>query len=101
MTKKAAVETRFVDRPEVSETFADSLHSINFDGQAMRIVLCATRFDPPKATKAPTAARYPACRLVLTPNAAIDLFNRLQQIVKALEKSGAITKQPMPPQTIQ
>ena len=101
MSKKTGIQTRFIDRIEVSETFADALHSINFDGQTMRIVFCTTRFDPPKPPKAPTAARLPSCRLVLTPNTAIDLFNKLQQIVKALEESGTVKRETIPPQTIQ
>jgi hypothetical protein len=100
MKKKTGFQTRFVDRPEISETFADSIHSLNFDGQAMRIIFCTTRFDEPKPPKPPTAAQFPICRLVLTPVAALDLFNKLQQVIKALEQSGAVTRGPIPPKTI-
>ena len=101
MKKKTGFRTRFVDRPEISETFADSIHSLNFDGQAMRINFCTTRFDPPKPPKAPTAAQFPICRLVLTPAAGLDLFNKLQQIMSALEQSGAVKRASIPPKTIQ
>lgn len=101
MNPKAGVQTNFVDRPEVSETFADSLQSLHFDGQSIKILLCTTRFDSPKPKKAPAATRYPACRLVLTPSAALDLFSKMQRMVKALEEKGVIKKETPPPQTIQ
>jgi len=99
--KKGAIETRFVDRPELSETFADSFQSITFDGQTLRIEFCTTRLDKPKLSEPPTGRKYPVCRLVLTPTAAIALFNKLQQVMSALEQSGAVQKQSVPPQTIQ
>ncbi len=101
MNKKSKTKTQFIDLPELSETFADSIHALNFDGQTVRIEFCATRLDILKPPEPPTAKQYPICRLVLTPNAAIVLFNRLQQLMKVLEQSGAIKKEPIPPQTIQ
>lgn len=101
MTKPIIPQIHFIDRPEVSETFADSIHGVIFDGQTMRIELCATRMDPPQPQKEPTARQYPVCRLVLPPIAAIDLYNRLQQILQALEKDGKITRNPAPPETMQ
>jgi hypothetical protein len=89
-----SVQIRFVDRPEVTETFADSSHTVTFDGQTMRIEFCTVRMDEPRPSDSPTGRQYPVCRLVLTPNAAVDLFNKLQQIMAALEQSGAIKKNP-------
>ena len=31
MSKKTELKTRFVDIPELSETFADSIHTFSFD----------------------------------------------------------------------
>ena len=101
MDTKARIETLYIDRPEISETFADFIHSLNFDGQTMRIEFCATRLEKPKPPNPPTAKQYPICRLVLTPTAAIDLFNKLQQIMSALEKSGALKRASIPPKTVQ
>jgi len=97
MSKKNQHKIRFVDIPELSETFADSIRSINFDGQAMKIELCVTRLDEPDPSGAPSARQYPSCRLVLSPNAAIDLSNKLQKIMAALEKSGAVKRNPLIP----
>lgn len=100
-TTPKAPQIKFVDRPEVGETFADSVRSLGFDGQTMRIEFCTVRMDPPKSPETRTGRQYPVCRMVLSPNAAIDLYGRLQQIIQALEKSGAIQRAPSTPPTMQ
>ena len=94
MSEKTGPQIRFIDRPDVSETFADSIHGLSFDGQTMRIEFCSIRIDPFNPPEAPAGRQYPVCRMVLTPNAGIELYNRLQQIIKALEKSGAVHRAP-------
>ena len=64
------LQVRFEDRPEVSETFADSSRAVAFDGQTMRIEFCTIRMDEPKPPNPPTGRQYPVCRLVLTPGPA-------------------------------
>jgi hypothetical protein len=83
---------RNVDRPECQEIFADSVTSLYFDGQTLRLELSVTRFDEVKPNTAVTARRYPACRLVLSPAAALELINRTQQIGAALKQAN--TAQP-------
>ena len=58
---------RQVDRPECAEIFADSVSSLYFDGQTLRLELGVTRFDEVKQNTPLTARRYPACRLVAFP----------------------------------
>jgi hypothetical protein len=90
---------KYVDRPEVSETFADVIHSVQLDGQVLRIELCVTRLDHPVKPKEPATARcYPVSRLVLSAPAAIDLINRMQQIGAALVQAGVL-KQAQPPRS--
>ncbi len=101
MQKKERVQARFIDNPALTETFADSIHAFSFDGQTMRIEFCTTRLDEPKPQNPQTATRYPTCRLVLTPTAALDLFNKLQKLVNALEQSGVLKREPPPPTTVQ
>ena len=101
MSQPLNPQINFQDRPELSETFADSVRGLIFDGQTMRIEFCITRMDPPQPPNAPTARQYPVCRLVLPPNAAIDLYNKLQRIVQALEKEGKVTRNQPPTNTIQ
>ena len=84
------VQFQYVDRPEVSETFADSVSRIQFDGQTLRLEFCVSRLDEQKPPAAITGKRYPACRLVLPPAAAIDLMNKMQQITAGLIKAGVL-----------
>jgi hypothetical protein len=81
-------ELRYIDRPECAETFADSVNSVAFDGQTLRIEFGVTRLDEIKPDTPVTGRRQPACRLVLPPAAAIDLINRMQQAAAALTQAG-------------
>lgn len=85
-------QIRYMDRPEISETFVDSLGVVTFDGNT-RLELCATRLDPPKPPDPPTARQYPVCRLVMTPETTVALFNQLQNIMNLLQQAGLVTKQ--------
>lgn len=83
-------QIRYIDLPEVAETFVDSFGSILFDGQTARVELRVTRMDEPNPPNPPTATKYPACRLVLTPNALLELSSNLQNIINALIKQGVL-----------
>jgi hypothetical protein len=81
---------RYLDRADMEETFADSITGLIFDGQTLRIEFGVTRFDDVKTNTPITGRRYPACRLVLPPAAAVDLINRMQQIANALKQAGVV-----------
>ncbi len=83
---------RYLDRAEMPETFADFISGLRFDGQTLRIEFGVTRLDNVSANAPITGRRYPACRLVLPPTAAVDLINRMMQIAEALKRAG-IAKQ--------
>jgi hypothetical protein len=87
---------RYLDRADMEETFADSITGLIFDGQTLRIEFGVTRFDDVKPNTAITGRRYPACRLVLPPAAAVDLINRMQQIAAALTQAGVVKQTPRP-----
>jgi hypothetical protein len=88
--ERQAATIRYVDRADVAETFADSVSGLVFDGQTLRIEFAVTRLDEVKPNTPITGRRYPACRLVLPPAAAVDLINRMQQIGVALTQAGAV-----------
>ncbi len=90
------IETKYVDRPEISETFADHVENFFYDGTTLRLEFCVRRFDEIKQPNAPTGRRYPVCRLVLTSDAAINLFNQLQKLVGAMEQKGLVKRDPPP-----
>jgi hypothetical protein len=81
---------RYLDRADMEETFADSITGLIFDGQTLRIEFGVTRFDDVKPNSPISGRRYPACRLVLPPAAAVDLINRMQQIAAALAQAGVV-----------
>ena len=94
---------RYVDRPDLGETFADSINALFFDGQMLRIEFGVNRFDEMKPNAPLTGRRLPACRLVLPATAAVELINRMQQIATALAQSGVVKQTPpnapAPPKT--
>jgi hypothetical protein len=96
-TGAASATIRYVDRADMVETFADSVTGLIFDGQTLRIEFGVTRFDDMKPNAPITGRRYPACRLVLPPAAAVDLINRMQQIAAALTQAGVVKAAQRPP----
>ncbi len=78
--ERQAATIRYIDRPDVAETFADAVSGLMFDGQTLRLEFAVTRLDEVKAGTPVTGRRYPVCRLALPPAAALDLINRVQQI---------------------
>lgn len=101
MVSPADIQARYVDLPELSETFADHLGMTTFDGQQLRIEFQVTRLDLPKPPNPPTGRRYPCCRLILAAPAVVALYNQLQQIVAILEQQGAVKRGTAGPQTQQ
>jgi hypothetical protein len=87
--ERQAATIRYVDRADIAETFADSVSGLVFDGQTLRIEFAVTRLDEVKPNTPITGRRYPTCRLVLPPAAAVELINRMQQIGAALTQTGA------------
>ena len=89
-TEAAAGQRRtnlqYVERIDVAETFADSVQSTVFDGQTLRIEFCVTRVSE-RGRGSSVARRVPACRLVLTVPAAVDLSNRIQRIAARLTQA--------------
>jgi len=61
---------RYVERVEVTETFADSVEGMLFDGQTMRIEFVVHRYDEPKPPSAPTGRKVTSARLVLSQSGA-------------------------------
>ena len=91
-----------VDRPELTETFADSVGLSTFDGAAARLTFCVMRMQEPQPGRPAQFKRYPVSRMVLTPEAVVELFNRLNQMMGALQKLGLVKIEPgKPPQPVE
>ena len=85
--KAGQPKMRFVDLPELTETFSDSLGDMFFDGTTLRLTFLVTRWDEPKPPSPPTGRQYPTCRLVMTSTCAEELHKRLNQVAAAIEQS--------------
>src|SRR5690349_19850850 len=79
--RQPQVQVKHVDLPDLKETFVDSISGLFFDGQSLRIKLAVTRFEQSSEASEASALRFPACRLVLTPGAAIELANQLHRVI--------------------
>jgi hypothetical protein len=99
--ERQQTSVRYIDRPDVMETFADAISGLVFDGQTLRIEFAVTRLDELKPNSPITGRRYPACRLALPPAAAIDLINRMQQVGAALRQASAARAAPRSSETPQ
>jgi hypothetical protein len=88
---------RYIDRPDCTETFADSINHVYFDGQSLRLEFGITRLDDVKPNTPVTGRRLPAQRMVLTPMAAVELINRMQQVGAALTQAGVLKATPPTP----
>lgn len=72
--KKEPPKPRHVDRPEINETFADSLENIQFDGQTLRLEFVVHRYDPIRPPGLPTGRNLTACRVVLPAKGGLELL---------------------------
>lgn len=90
------MKVTYRDLEAVSETFADSVRMVAFDGHNFRIEYCIVRQDQPKPNEPLTARQLPVCRVVLPPAAAIDLFNKMKEVVDHLTAAGVMKITPPP-----
>jgi hypothetical protein len=81
---------RYLDRADLEEIFVDSIISLIFDGETLRIEFVVTRLRKEKADSSISAHQFPVCRLVLPLTAAIDFVNRMQQIAPALTQPDVV-----------
>lgn len=90
---QAAPKIEYVDVPAISETYADTVRAMMFDGQSVRLELCVTRMDEPtKGASELTGKRQTACRVVLPLSAALELSSKLGRMMSTLAKRGAEQK---------
>lgn len=86
---------KFIDRPEVRETFTDSVRDASFDGQTLRLEFCVTRVEPANGVgQAPSAQQFPVARLVLSPAAIDQLVNDLENLKKAVQQANVMAAVP-------
>lgn len=83
----------YVNRPEISETYADGLHLMTFDGVAVKAELVVYRFDLPNPPNPPSGRKITAARLVLSAEAAEALLKGLSQIAAGVQQTAKAQSQ--------
>lgn len=86
------IETQYQMRNDLDEIFADHVEKFLYDNNTLRLEFCVQRLNTPTANTQTAGVRVPACRLVLTPKATLDLYNKLSNMVGVLEKRGALSR---------
>jgi hypothetical protein len=81
---------RYQDMPELRETFADGIGGWTFDGSTLRVEFLVSRLDQVKQGETPSGRSIPACRLVLTTAAAVELIRTASQVTAALTQAGVL-----------
>jgi hypothetical protein len=86
----ATPKIEYVDVPSISETYADTVRGMMFDGQSVRLELCVTRMEEPqKGNGQISGKRQTAARVVLPLSAALELSQQLGRMMNTLAKRGA------------
>jgi hypothetical protein len=89
----------YVDRPDVSETFVDSLEKCLFDGSAVRLEFVVNRIAQAQPGKQPEAVKMTASRLVTTLPGLVSLASHVNGMINALKAQGVIQEGQAPPST--
>jgi hypothetical protein len=94
MSKQHTTSKReHVDRPEISEIFVDFLRGVDINGGVMRFEFVVKRYSEPEEGESDDSRTCTACRLALPIAGVIDLFEKLKELVKALEQQGLIHRE--------
>jgi hypothetical protein len=86
---------KYIDRPEVSEVFADRLEHLFFDGATVRMEFTVTRTDPAQSGAGhvltePRQWSYTASRVVLSARGAAEMLHKMQELHSVMVKQGLL-----------
>jgi hypothetical protein len=92
-------EPKYIDRPEISEVFADRLEHLSFDGVTVRMEFTIVRTEPALTTPGKPAGpikrwSYTACRVILSPLGAAEMLNKMQELQGVLLQHGVVQPKP-------
>jgi hypothetical protein len=95
-------EPKYIDRPEITEVFADRLEHLFFDGGLVRMEFTVTRTDPAqtapgKPIAEPKRWSYTACRLVLSGRGVAEMLNKMQELQGVMLQQGLLQARPIEP----
>ncbi len=87
---QAQVQLAYVDRPEILETYVDSLWRVYFDGQTIRMDFVINRMDDPQPQIPPSDKALTASRIVIPVIGMADMLSKLQNVVAQLQAQGTL-----------
>jgi hypothetical protein len=79
-----------VDRPEISETFVDSLARVSFEGFNAKLEFVVVRMDDPNPPNPPAGRAVTASRIVIPLPGVVEMHAKLTQILDTLKAQGVI-----------
>lgn len=79
-----------VPHHEVSETFADQVGMVSFDGSVLKLDFVAVRLSATMPPAPATGERHVVARLVLSPGGTVDLINQIKKLADQLTQAGLI-----------
>jgi hypothetical protein len=89
--EQAPVQLTYRDRPEIPETYADTLHVAIVEGAVVKIEFVVNRPHEPTAPGAfVTGNALTACRLVMPLQGVVDMANRLDKLLTQLHAKGIL-----------
>jgi hypothetical protein len=75
---------------EVSETFADQVGAVTFDGSVLKLDFVAVRLSSTMPPAPATGERHVVARLVLSQAGTVDLINQVKKLADQLTQAGLI-----------
>jgi len=90
------MKTKYVERPEVNEVYADAVKRVTFHEGVVYIDFAVTRMDEVMPPKEPTATQLTAVRLALAASAGLQLRDNLDGLLGLLEKQGIVKRMQVP-----
>ena len=94
---EADMKTTYVDRPEVSEVYADGVKRVTFHEGAWHFEFTVTRMDDPVPGEEPTAKQYTSLRLTLAAPVGPNLCDNINGLMDLLERQGIMKRMTKPP----
>lgn len=94
-----SAEPKYIDRPEISEVYADRLEHVFFDGMTLRLEFTVTRTEAEAGSgTAPVNERkrwsYTSARIVMSGRAAVGLLNKMHELQALMTRQGLLETRP-------
>jgi hypothetical protein len=88
-------EPKYIDRPEITEVFADRLEHLFLDGGLVRLEFTVVRTDPAQTVAGqpipePRQWSYTAARIVLSVRGVAEMLNKMQELQTVLLRQGLL-----------